>query len=276
MLLRDALQTFTHKWKDDLPAPWRPIFDNVTLDPAIVPQKLLLRDDEVIYPGRKNQLPPNAPKGSHVFRAFDRLNPADIRAVIIGQDPYPEVFRATGRSFDQGDLQEWSSKTTTSLRKIMQALAYERTRNTYYFQPGGWLQILLDIKSGDLPLETPSALFDYWEDQGVLFLNAGLTLSRYSPGGAPEQRYGHIPFWKPFVSATLRHLAERPEGHIAFLAWGQFARNVVTEAGVQPGPRSVVVNYPHPAAMTGFLVAPGPFGRANENLKRMGAPPIQW
>ena len=50
---------------------------------------------------------------------------------------------------------------------------------------------------------------DRWRAQGAIFLNAGLTITKFKPGGSPEQKYGHIPLWQPFVAHLLKSLAQQ-------------------------------------------------------------------
>src|SRR5688572_1430941 len=94
--LRQAARALLAGWKEDLPARWQTLLADV--EPAFeqVRADLLLRDDEVIYPGRRASPPSGAPGGAHIFKCLDRLAPEDVKAVVIGQDPYPRVGRATG------------------------------------------------------------------------------------------------------------------------------------------------------------------------------------
>src|SRR5262245_18485720 len=100
--LRAALQTLFNGWKQDLSAPWRTFFGDADVAPALVPLGLpLVAPDHVIFPARKGAPPAGARADAHFARAFDQVAPAKVRVVVIGQDPYPQVDRATGRSFEQ-------------------------------------------------------------------------------------------------------------------------------------------------------------------------------
>jgi uracil-DNA glycosylase len=282
--LRDALRVFLKDWRDDLSPAWRdvladvsPAFDDVRAD-------LLLRSttaEERIYPGRKGQLLPGAPAGAEVFRALARLAPADVKAVVIGQDPYTRIAQATGRAFEQGDLTSWTAQgipVAPSLKRLLQITAFQRTRDDSFLVAGGWPKVAQLLKAGTLAIETPVALFDRWERQGVIFLNAGLTISRYVEGGGPEQKFGHIPLWRPIIQRILQALVNRPSGHVVFLTWGAFAQNVLESARVDHLPgwsRAAVAAAQHPV-MPAFLRPPNPFVAANTALKRLGSPAIDW
>jgi uracil-DNA glycosylase len=291
MKLREALHQFLSDWQDDLVTEWRDVLSGVGPDFNAVDQALTFDDEHPIFPGRKGHLLPGAPANSHVFHALDGISPSDVRAVIIGQDPYPKISQATGRSFEQGDLEDWPANQKViadSLQRIVQVLLVERVGNEAY---GGadasWARVTADLASGELILEKPHALFDRLQSRGVIFLNAGLTITRFKPGGAPEQKFGHIPLWQPVIHAILRHLATRNQGSVVFLLWGAFARNVFERGEVQQaaqqahtwGVRATVVEHAHPNAQPQgkpFYAPPNPFTEANRKLRQMGGTTIQW
>ena len=134
-----------------------------------------------------------------------------------------------------------------------------------------------------IQLESPRDLFDHLQSQGVLCLNAGLTITRYKSGGAPEQTKGHIPFWKPVVGQVLRSIAIRNTGHVVFLCLGQFAQKLLTSERVRIdattagtwGTRAIDLPMSHPVA-PGFISGPNPFLAVNGKLASMGAPAIDW
>src|SRR3981081_13795 len=94
--LRDALFKMLAGWRDDLASSWRTVLNRVELafDSRALHREM--RADEIIVPGRKGAPAPGAPKGAHIFRAFDNLDPADVRALILGQEPYGNPPWATG------------------------------------------------------------------------------------------------------------------------------------------------------------------------------------
>lgn len=164
------------------------------------------------------------------------------------------------------------------MKRLLQVVAHQRTANTGYVKAGGWEKVRNDLDAGALNFLPPRAQFDAWEDAGVLWLNAGLTLSHYEQGGAPEQTFGHIPLWKPVVNHIIRHLARRAAHRIVFLTWGAFARDVLSSSGVKNeatwGVSADVANNDHPATEAFF--DPNPLADANAVLARLGGPPIPW
>lgn len=285
MLLRDALVLFSTDWRQDLPSTWRTVLSSVEPAGADVGSSLTF-GPEPVFPARRASPLPDARADAHVFRAFDGLAPAKVRCVLVGQDPYPRIGRATGRSFEQGDLETWpaaSNKVALSLRCLVQKLAQSRTGKAAYVAQDGWSKVMADALSGALPLESPQALFDRWQQKGVLCLNAGLTLTRYLQGGAPEQVFGHIPFWAPVIGGVLRHLAARRDGPVVYLLLGEYAQKLAQRMGVRQaaeaagrwGVKVDEVRLLHPAA-TGFLAGPNPFDEVNAKLVAMGESAINW
>ncbi len=277
--LRDELIKFALGWQDDLSTGWKKAVEGVELDAEGVDANLQLGEGESIFPCRKGGPRPGAPAGAHVFKVFDRLQPKDVRAVVIGQDPYPRLSRATGRAFEQGDIDSWLKGVTTSMKSLLLTLAAERSGQNKYFLKSAWSVLQADMKSGALALQaSPAALFDFWEDQGVLFLNAGLTLSHFVPGGSPEQR-GHIQFWSPLVRRIIRYLVERTNKQLVILTWGQASAKVVKSAGVMELPAWNVTAgaalHAHPASAA-YWSPPNPLGKASELLKSYGGGVLTW
>ena len=292
MNLRDALRAHLQDWKNDLSAPWRKAFADIELDFNRVRADLELHPGEFIFPARKNHPITGAPPRSHIFRAFDGIHPRDVRAVVIGQDPYPNFTWATGRAFEQGDLRRWTNnarEVADSLARIVQVLVAARTNNQIYVAgDAAWRQLISDNENGVISLEPPPELFNNLQRKGVLFLNTGLTISRFERGGSPEQLEGHIPLWKPIVAHILTWLAKRPNKHTVFLLWGNPAKAMFRESRVEQvaqeagtwGVRVSAVEHFHPAAqgqgIPRFFQPPNSFTKANELFIQMGAVPIEW
>ncbi len=285
MNLREALTDFAHDWRDDLSPAWRALLGDAQPDPLAVASSLSFDAQQPIYPGRRAQPLPGARADAHVFRAFDGIAPSQVRCVLIGQDPYPLLARATGRAFEQGDLPAWTlpaADTETSLRALLGMLLAARTGDADVVELG-WAALLALAATPAVSLEPPAALFDWLQAQGVLCLNAGLTQTRYRVGGAPEQIKGHLPFWRPVVGQMLRGLAARTQGHVVFLCLGAAAhklllREQVRGTAITAGTwerRAIDISLPHPAAST-FVRAPNPFVAVNAQLAMMNAVPIAW
>lgn len=289
--LRSALAAYLEGWRSDLAPKWRSVFDGTNPDLDAVDANLTFDDHDPIIPGRKHTPVPGAPPDAHVFRAFDHISPSRVSVVVVGQDPYPKVSRATGRSFEQGDLHSWPADQAIiadSLQRIVQVLIAARTGDSSYaMSDAAWSRVIDDLGSGALELEPPIQLFDRLQRSGVMFLNAGLTLTRFGAGGSPEQSAGHIPLWAPVIERVLRFLAERPDGKVVYVLWGAKARGVFDTAGVEAAARAVgswgtqvaVVSHPHPNAQPNgapFYAIPNPFLETNRLLIAMGSEPVPW
>lgn len=293
--LRTALRDFLNDWQDDVPDAWKAALAGAGPDFDAVAEHLTLEPHERIYPLRRGHGDPDAPLGSHVFRALDGLAPDSVRAVLLGQDPYPRIGRATGRSFEQGDLVAWDGRVAESLRRMVQALAQYRAPDpAYVAHDDAWPSVRARVLAGNPAVEAPGALFDRWQAAGVLCLNLGLTLSRFDPArtaAVDRVQPAHMAMWKPLISAILVHLACRPKRELLVILWGDKARGAFEDMGVEEAAESAgsrsrlaVVNRVHPAAdgprgnrgASPFLRLADPFTQANEALERIGAPPIDW
>jgi uracil-DNA glycosylase len=119
-----------------------------------VKENLTFSEAEPIFPGRKNKPIKMAPPGAHIFRALDGVRPRDVRVIVVGQDPYPKISQATGRSFEQGDLPDWpvnQKVIADSLQRILQMLLVARTGNAAYGgSDSNWKRVIADGESGVL------------------------------------------------------------------------------------------------------------------------------
>lgn len=275
-------------WRSDLAPAWSDALAGVEPDVDAVRADLSLADGEVVFPGRRGRAPQGARADAHVFRALDGIAPADVRVVVMGQDPYTRVEQATGRSFEQGDLADWlgKPKVTPSLRRIVQALARRRTGNLAYLDgQGGWGRVVADIKSGALAIEGPRALWDRWQAQGVVFLNAILTFNRFQPD---FQFGGHQPLWRPILVRLLDALARRKDAALVCVAWGGKAEAAIKGARVEQAARAAgtweshvrVVTASHPNAFGApppFFAGSGdPLQDVNDALVAMGGKAVEW
>ena len=89
--LREALRETLSGWQTDLAPEWRKVLDGVQLAFDAVDARLELHPWEPIFPSRRHFPLPGAPAGAHLLRAFDSLKPDDVRCVLVGQDPYPNI-----------------------------------------------------------------------------------------------------------------------------------------------------------------------------------------
>lgn len=176
------------------------------------------------------------PPAPLIFNAFDSCPFDRVRVVIIGQDPYHDVGQAMGLSFSVPA----GMAVPPSLVNIYKELGVSRT-------------------SGDL---------SHWAAQGVLLLNATLTVRAHQPGS--HQNKG----WEEFTDAAIAAL-NREREHIVYLLWGSYAQR---KGAIIDRRRNLVLTAPHPSPLSayrGFLGC-GHFTRANQYLVEHGQPPIQW
>lgn len=179
------------------------------------------------------------PAGDNVLRAFRRPL-AEVRVLIVGQDPYPTPGHAVGLSFS---VAPEVSPIPASLRNIFAELVDDLG----VAQPA----------NGDL---SP------WADQGVLLLNRVLTVRPGSPGSHRGKG------WERVTDAAIRALVGRGGALIAVL-WGRDAQNLQPELGSTP-----VIASTHPSPMSarsGFLGS-RPFSRVNAELQRLDSAPVDW
>lgn len=296
MKLRDAFRDILAGWRDDLPAAWRPVFDGIEPAFAAVDPALEHEPWEAVFPTRKGKRLLGAPKGAHIFRAFDNLAPDKVRVVLIGQDPYPDIAKASGRAFEQGNLKGWvedEHRVAESLRRILQVAADSRVDHRRYVDgDAGWAALIADLRAGLIDVPQPGKLFDGWRDQGVLLLNTGLTISRFGERNSPDAVYqfkGHLPLWRPIIDRAITALSTRPSGVVVFLLWGKPARNRFAQTGARENAEQAgtwqtrirVVTKAHPGAanpgaLPPFLAPPNTFREVNDALLAMGSSQIRW
>lgn len=185
----------------------------------------------VVYPAPKN-----------VFRAFE-LCPFDhVKVVILGQDPYHGKGQANGLCFAVGP----DIALPPSLQNIFKEIESDLGKP-------------LARRSGDL---------ERWATQGVLLLNATLTVRSSMPGS--HQNRG----WEDFTDAVVRVLNKKKE-HLVFILWGTYARQKGAHIDRK---RHLVIESVHPspfAARNGFFGSK-PFSKTNDYLKSTGQEPIDW
>ena len=181
------------------------------------------------------------PPGGRIFNAFAQTPFDAVKVVILGQDPYHEPGQAMGLSFSVPD----GVALPPSLRNIYAEISSELGTPM--------------PSSGDLTR---------WARQGVLLLNATLTVRRGHAGS--HQHRG----WEEFTDAAIRALATGRE-HLVFLLWGSYAGQKA--AFIDPQ-RHLVLRSPHPSPLSahrGFFGCRH-FQLCNEYLIRCGQTPIQW
>lgn len=181
------------------------------------------------------------PPKHRVFTAFHLTPYENVKILILGQDPYHSTGQANGLCFSV----DAETPTPPSLRNIFKELE-------------GDLGIP-HPKDGDL---TP------WAKQGVLLLNATLTVRQNEAGS--HQGKG----WEIFTDQVIREVNNKGE-RVVFILWGAFARKKKELIDLQ---RHVVIESAHPSPLSahrGFLGS-RPFSKSNEALSEAGVEPINW
>ncbi len=182
------------------------------------------------------------PKGGEIFSAFSHCAPGEIKVVIIGQDPYHGPGQANGLCFSVRN----GIAHPPSLINIFKEI--ERDTGTPY------------PESGDL---------ERWAKQGVLLLNATLTVRAHQAGS--HQNKG----WERFTDAVIRGLSESRDG-LVFLLWGGFAKR---KAQLIDAGRHHILTSGHPSPLSanrGLWFGNGHFSKTNALLQAMGREPIRW
>jgi len=181
------------------------------------------------------------PPGSQIFSAFNFTPFDDVRVVIIGQDPYHGPDQANGLCFSVSD----GIKKPPSLDNIFKEL------------------------NSDLGISIPaSGNLEKWANQGVLLLNASLTVRANTPNS--HQNFG----WHIFTDAVIKTLSDNKDG-LVFLLWGKFAQS--KEALIDTEKHHLLkAAHPSPySAYNGFFGCRH-FSKTNEILKKSGKQQIDW
>ncbi len=202
--------------------------------------------------------------------------------MVIGQDPYPSISFSTGRAFEAGGHSCWSElekMQSCSMRSLLQFVYAFRTGEQRH--AGGissWAGVLEAIRDPRNGFPLPGQLAQHWVEQGILLLNASLTISRFSVAGDPHQLRGHLPLWRPLLVRLMNYFANAQP--VVFLLFGSAAHDIAVASGMVTAAKldqhPAIVALPHPAAGDDFLRYPNPFVLCNEKLLAMKATPVQW
>lgn len=181
------------------------------------------------------------PPSDRIFAAFDHTPYDSIKVLLLGQDPYHGPKQANGLCFSvyPGITPPPSLK---NMFKEMQADLGTTIPN-----------------NGDL---TP------WADQGVLLLNAVLTVRQKEPASHKNQG------WETFTDAIIKKVSERPDP-VVFLLWGGFAKK---KTKLIDAKRHTIIEGTHPSPLSadnGFFGS-RPYSTVNNALETLGKPPIDW
>lgn len=182
------------------------------------------------------------PPGSKIFEAFNRTPFDKVKVVILGQDPYHGPNQAHGLCFSVQD----GIQPPPSLINI-----YKELQKEY-----------------GVPVNMTNGNLTRWADQGVLLLNATLTVEAGKAGS--HQSKG----WETFTDAAIKALSDRREG-LVFMFWGSYAQQ---KGRVIDRRKHLVLESSHPSPLSVYrgFDGCGHFKKANQYLQSRGQEPIDW
>lgn len=181
------------------------------------------------------------PPASLIFNAFNLCPFSKVKVVIIGQDPYHGPGQAHGLCFSVNDGVQF---------------------------PPSLQNIFKEIKSDlDIPIPTSGNL-TRWAEQGVLLLNATLTVRTHSAGS--HQKKG----WETFTDSVIRILAEQKE-NLVFILWGAYAQK---KGAFIDNNRHLILSSAHPSPLSAYngFFGNHHFSLTNEWLQKHGFDTINW
>ena len=180
------------------------------------------------------------PPKDHIFRAIE-LTPFDeVKVVIIGQDPYHNDNQANGLCFSVSD----KVKAPPSLKNIFKEL------------------------EDDLGIKKTSNELEMWAKQGVLLLNATLTVRAHEANSHKDLG------WEQFTDFIIKEISDKKE-NVVFVLWGAFAQK---KAGLIDASKHFIIQSAHPSPFSvhkGFFGS-RPFSKINQFLEEKGKEPINW
>ncbi len=180
------------------------------------------------------------PPKSQIFRAIE-LTPFDeVKVVIIGQDPYHNDNQANGLCFSVSD----KVKAPPSLKNIFKEL------------------------EDDLGIKKTSNELEMWAKQGVLLLNATLTVRAHEANSHKDLG------WEKFTDFIIKEISDKKE-NVVFVLWGAFAQK---KAGLIDASKHFIIQSAHPSPFSvhkGFFGS-RPFSKINQFLEEKGKEPINW
>ena len=216
-----------------MPTDWNPILRSEFEKPYWKPLQEFVASERAEHP----VYPPH----DEVFAALHLTPYANVKVLILGQDPYHGPGQAHGLCFS---VQPGVDK------------------------PPSLVNIFKELQS-DLGVAPPShGCLDQWARQGVLLLNAVLTVRAHKANS--HQGKG----WEQFTDEVIRAVNAKPE-RVVFVLWGAYARK---KRALITGRQHVIIESAHPSplsATNGFFGS-RPFSRANEALAAAGREPVDW
>ena len=180
------------------------------------------------------------PPKNQIFRAIELTPFEEVKVVIIGQDPYHNDNQANGLCFSVSD----KVKAPPSLKNIFKEL------------------------EADLGIKKTSNELEMWAKQGVLLLNATLTVRAHEANSHKDLGWGH------FTDFIIKEISDKKE-NVVFVLWGAFAQK---KAGLIDTKKHFIIQSVHPSPLSarkGFFGS-RPFSKINQFLEEKGKEPINW
>ena len=180
------------------------------------------------------------PPKNQIFRAIELTPFEEVKVVIIGQDPYHNDNQANGLCFSVSD----KVKAPPSLKNIFKEL------------------------EDDLGIKKTSNELEMWAKQGVLLLNATLTVRAHEANSHKDLG------WEKFTDFIIKEISDKKE-NVVFVLWGAFAQK---KAGLIDASKHFIIQSAHPSPFSvhkGFFGS-RPFSKINQFLKEKGKEPINW
>lgn len=186
------------------------------------------------------------PESKNIFRAFKLTPYSNVKVVIMGMDPYPNLYRETPVACGLSFAPSMTEYVPPSLRKM-----YERIKEDFYQEE----------MTFDVDLDIPN-----WAKQGVLMLNAALTVEHGKPGS-------HMKLWANWTSEVIKALNEYSSG-VIFCLWGKDAQAFES----QIGEHHIVLKAEHPVAASyqGRKWKCDHFKEINNHLYKTNEDKIEW
>ena len=180
------------------------------------------------------------PPKNQIFRALELTAFEDVKVVIIGQDPYHNDFQANGLCFSVSE----NVAAPPSLKNIFKEL------------------------EDDMGIHRTKKELDDWAEQGVLLLNATLTVAAHQPNS-----HHHLG-WETFTDFIIKEVSAKKE-NVVFVLWGAFAQK---KAPLIDSTKHFIIQSAHPSPFSSYrgFFGSKPFSKINNYLVSKGLQPILW